>query len=357
MILIVCGTFDDIGGKSSGYAEKLFADIIAKNKVDFINGSNFDKLLNIDFMKYQIIIWFADIPNSAPKIINTIKLKNPKCMLITSKRNVDEKYKPFDLIERALNSKSNLLVEFTCNHGKVSATLWDALGNVYLNKCEDIHRTAQALSEKIFDFGRVRRIASKKIGEATSVPNESRFFALARQYADKFHSLVHAVNTSRFVGNLSFRCQHGFPSFKSNDLVYVSRRNIDKRGIDQEGFVPVSTKSFSPIKYYGLNKPSVDTPIQVLLYDMMPKIKYMIHSHAYIKNAEFTDNIVPCGDLREVWKVRDALVRSGTVVENVECFTVNLKGHGSLIGSSSVESLQDIDYYARPIPEYLDIPN
>lgn len=352
MILVTCGKFDDFGGKPSGYASKLFSNFAPNDKIKIINGGNFDSLTNIDFSKYRVVIWFADIPNDKKKIVNTIKIINPKCMLISSKFN-NGNYEPFDLVKRALDSKSNLLVEFNNSDDVIKATLWDALGNVYLNNSDNIDNVRKFIKNRIEDFGRVKRIASVQVGDSEDIPDQKDFFDLAKDYADKFHDLVHAVNTSRFMGNLSFRCQSGFPSFRGKNRLYISKRNIDKRSIDKDGFVAVDSNDFFPVKYYGTNKPSVDAPIQLALYNMMPKINYMLHAHVYIHGSDFTDRFVPCGDFREVWKVRDVLSSDDVFVDEIDFFSVNLYGHGSIIGSHDVDSLRDIDYYARPMPEYV----
>lgn len=40
--------------------------------------------------------------------------------------------------------------------------------------------------------------------------------------------------------NVSFRCEKGFPSFRDKNIIYVSKRNMDKRMIGKEGFVAVN---------------------------------------------------------------------------------------------------------------------
>jgi hypothetical protein len=86
------------------------------------------------------------------------------------------------------------------------------------------------------------RIQSKKIGERIEVPNEEDFFKIIRKYANVFHELIHAhpEATNRFFGNASFRCEHCFPSFKvSENIIFVSRRNVGKRLIGKDRFVGV----------------------------------------------------------------------------------------------------------------------
>lgn len=345
--IIVAGRFDDQGGRESGYVKALVRHF--PSQVYVVNGGYWEDLLKIDLTKYKLICWFADVPNDKIKIVNNIKSKNPKCILVTSKQNHNYQYEPLDIIERALKTKSNLLVEFKKYNGTVSATIWDALGNVYIKESTNIESVANTLLFRIHTVQQSKRVNSEQIGEAKEIPDEFAFFNIAKECANRFHHLIHAVNTGRFVGNLSFRCGHGFPSFKKDGLIYVSRRNIDKREIGKDGFVAVDVHSEDPIRYYGDHKPSVDTPIQVRLYKIFP-VKYMLHSHVYILNAPFTNQVVPCGDIREVDEICK-VVTMDSFAKN-KMFVVNLLGHGSLIGVIDVKQFSNLEYVARKVPEY-----
>ena len=83
----------------------------------------------------------------------------------------------------------------------------------------------------------------------------------------------------------------------------MSRRNVDKRYIEQEAFVPCYMDDTGNVLYYGPYKPSVDTPIQVRLYKYFPRINYMLHSHVYVKGAPFTSKAIPCGGIQEVTEI------------------------------------------------------
>jgi hypothetical protein len=72
----------------------------------------------------------------------------------------------------------------------------------------------------------------------------------------------------------------------------------------------------------------------------------MLHSHAYIENAPFTGKIVPCGAVEEAEEIIN-LFPDGESVN----FSVNLKGHGSLILASDVKYLKNISYIPRDMPE------
>ena len=49
--------------------------------------------------------------------------------------------------------------------------------------------------------------------------------------------------------------------------------------------------------YYG-EKPSVDTPIQIKLFNYYHNVNYMVHGHVYVDNAKMTEHKIPlwlCG--------------------------------------------------------------
>jgi hypothetical protein len=147
------------------------------------------------------------------------------------------------------------------------------------------------------------------------------------------------------LGNASFRCESGFPSFRGKGKIYVTRRNIDKRNLGINSFVAVEDTP-EHVSYYGDDKPSVDTPIQLALYKTLPRINFMIHSHAYIYGAPMTKKIIPCGVLEEIeeilWAIPDG---------DLNWFFVNLLGHGSICAGVQSRMLGNVKYYAREVPE------
>ena len=126
----------------------------------------------------------------------------------------------------------------------------------------------------------------------------------------------------------------------------MHERNVDKKTLCSEEFVEAEFGS-SVIEYFGKNKPSVDTPIQLLLFAYFRNIKYMIHGHVYVEDAPITKNKVPCGFLEEVVDVL-AVIND----PNIEQFAINLRGHGCLIACKDLSFFNSIRLEARPFPEY-----
>lgn len=359
-ILAVGGKVDEKSGKSSGYMSWLFEFIKArlspKDLESFtgVNGATYEGLRQISTIadKYDVVLWFADVNNSLPKLLPKIKEVNPKCILVSSKNNIDEKYSFHHLIARSLKNKSNLFLEFKKNdEEKYTASIFDPLGNAFILNCDNIEIVANRLVDRLEQLIKFSRVSSINVGDKINIPDNEyiiNFISMAKNYATKFHELVHSENQDRYLGNLSFRCEYGFPSFKYNNIMFISKRNIDKRDINvNDGFVAVSLDNTKVVEYFGENKPSVDSPIQVNLYNMYPNVRFMLHSHTYIQWAPFTRKIVPCGALEEVDEIVNIFPQL-----SIDNFIINLRGHGSLVLGKDVEFFKNINYIARPTPEY-----
>ena len=350
--LMVGGQFNDVGGKPSGYIFKLFNALLVMNpKGKLINGGLFndlrDKLDDPNFLNdYNVVFWFANVPNDKPKIVYLIKEFHQRIMLITSKRNNNE-YSYLELIGRALKTKSNLLVNFDQSLSSITASIIDPLGNIFCQS-DNIDHVAAALYKRVFELMKFTRVASVQFSEeGPEIPDQPEFFEIARGYGQQFHDLIHAQDTTRFLGNVSFRCEAGFPSFRGEQgICYVSKRNIDKRDLNKTGFVAVKTRRYQ-VGYYGPNKPSVDTPIQLKLYEYYKDILYMVHSHVYIWTAPFTKTVIPCGALEEFFEIIQEYPN-----RNSSNFCINLKGHGSIVLAKDLDYLKKVQYAERKIPEW-----
>jgi hypothetical protein len=352
-ILIVGGTFDDEGGKSSGLIRKI-ADSFRSLDIEITlnNGGYFDELKSImsNIGEEDVVFWMANVPNSKEKSRN-IKELYPRKYLVMSKRNNGE-YSFQEMINRALGQKANLMLEFTKTSSKISMRVFDPLGTVWCDFTNDVNLVTKSIKKRLDYIMNVTRTPTHLLKDSCPLVPETaeltEFYSLIKNYAETFHSLISPEKgVTRFLGNSSFRCQRGFPSFRYNDLIYVSRRNIDKRYIGKDGFVP-TVLSEGNVMYWGNYKPSVDTPIQVRLYNELPNINFMLHSHVYLKDAPYTGIAVPCGALEEVEEILK-LIKD----RNIEYFEINLIGHGCLVFAKNVEQIKGIEYMARPMPEVI----
>ena len=368
-ILFVGGTWDNKCGKPSKIVNK-FAQYF--EITDLYNGGNYNNLEKIinTVTNYNIIIWWPNVNNDLPKIRN-IKEINPKAMLISSKRNIDNKYSFQDLVERALMSKSNLIVEFSDKNNKYFIRLFDPLGNVWYEGLE-IKECSSVIKNRLDFIKNITRQSSTSSEENSgalawffnmfkqemyksdyilNIPEKKEFLNLIRKYAYIFASATFETkDVKRFLGNASFRCPKGFPSFRDGKYIFVSKRNVNTEFITIDDFVPVYYED-NKLYYCGNAKPSVDSPIQVRLYYKLPNINYMIHSHCYIENAPYTEMSVPCGTIEEVDEIVNVIRNYYNNDFNKNAYFINLKGHGSIMMSNNTQQLENINIIGRKLPE------
>lgn len=374
-ILFVGGTFDESYGKKSSLVETFFTEINCRidAELTLYNGGNYyslEKILN-SVTDYDIVFWWANIPNNNLPKIRNVKEINNKTMLISSKRN-DGKYSFGELINSALMLKSNLVVEFSKTEiDKFKMRVFDPLGNVWFEGYE-VKDCVKNLLDRILFLKSITRQNTVKVEDDTNLglawyfdqfvqenyksdkkvelKNENEFFELVKDYAEIFHEKMKLSNeVKRFLGNASFRCCKGFPSFRCGKYIFVSKRNVDKRYIDKKHFVATYLKD-NEVYYCGENKPSVDTPIQLRLYEKLKNINYIIHSHCYIKDAAFTSISLPCGAIEEVDEIISTILDT---YHSLDCdfYKINLIGHGSTIMSNDVGKLKNVEFVSRKLPE------
>jgi len=356
-IMLVGGTWSDVGGRPSSLVARMGKEIerhFGLTGSTIFNGGTFEALKGVvqAVVAYDAVVWMPNVSNHEEKLVENIKSLNPTALLVVSKRNDNDKYAFPHLVSRALKLKANMFIEICKGaDGKFIASLYDSLSNLW-EETDDFTELAKTLSlrvKQVLDFTRIR---SRSFGPAKEIPDEPEFFDACREYGEKFHEMIGVASTPRFLGNIAFRCERGFPAFLNDGIVYVSRRNVDKRHIGREGFVAINAIRSDDISlaYYGNVKPSVDSPAQVGLFKKYANIRYMMHSHVYIKDAPMTSEAMPCGALEEYPAIARIFPdRSARLV------TVNLRGHGSIVMADTVEAIRSVSYVSRPRPELQDV--
>lgn len=359
-ILMVGGNWDTENGRASSVFRKIYENLKTNNEITYYNGGSYDRLTQIyNSLKtdiYEAVFWFANVPNDLPKI-RDVKEIQPFTMLISSKRNNGE-YTQMEVVQRALAQKANLLFEFSKENDLYKIKVIDPLGCIWADSFDINEATAKAFNRLIYlkNITRQKTIKdeSKNIPEVT---DQNDFIKIIRDYANIMQTeILPMENTQRFLGNASMkvkpvytRCSKTMPSFRKDDVVFVSRRNVPKQFIELSDFVPIYLND-NNLYYYGDNKPSVDSPIQIRIYEKLPNIRYMIHFHAYIESAPYTDIAVPCGGLEEVDEVIKAIDKEyGS--RDKDLYTINLRGHGAIIMASTVDQLKNYKLIKRPMPE------
>lgn len=102
--LLVGGTFDENGGKSSYFVAQLAQFLNAT----CINGGNLSELDHIDLSPYSWLMWMPNIDNAIPKHLPHILKKYPHLHLVQSKRAIERHYTNEQIVDRLHQSGAEL---------------------------------------------------------------------------------------------------------------------------------------------------------------------------------------------------------------------------------------------------------
>ena len=296
-------------------------------------------------------------------------------MLITAKWNHRRKIPFVAMNMHTLEHKANLTLELLGNNEQLDEIhVYDPLGCSWYRG----GNLQDALIASIGRLGYLRSITRRKtipstapglmlswyfdafkVPEAPSniqitIPDEQTFVDVVTQYSDDFMRLRGQDMPLGSSGRPQVgRCLQGMPSFRCENKAFLSPRVPSQRYIRLEDFIPCYMDG-NILRYGGGNKPSVDAPIHLALYERLPNINYILHAHDYIEGAPFTTQSIPCGALEEVQEVMDAIVAYYGDT-NLPAYQINLKGHGSLLMASTVAGLCNVHYIKRQLPESMEV--
>lgn len=332
-ILLVGGDWD----RASGRPSYLIKSLILPG-VEILNGGNINELRNMDF-NYDAVIWMPNIDNSEEKILPVIKKRNPALLLVQSK--CGRQYSTFELIKRLLSSHS--CMGLIVSDDKQFSVI-DPLGNQWIEGV-GVQAAMDVIMKQLLDLGSMTRQRTNNIVGTIDFDVTDEFLGTVHSTGKKFATRIDAINKDRFLGNASTRCSYGFPSARLTNHIAVSKRNVNKEIISKDQFV-AATLVEGNVYYVGDCKPSVDTPIQLALYERYPNVHYMIHGHCYVEGAPYTKKHVPCGYLEEVDQVLEAIPNTTTAN-----FVVNLLGHGCLICADNMEFIEKQKFQSKPLLE------
>lgn len=333
--MIVGGNFGN-PPKESGIVGKLTEGVLRladESDVTVIfNGGTLEQLPhNIDS---DLIIWMPNISNETEK---NYPVKKKGAVLICSKV-MREGYRRQDAVARIFKMHGNAVIAiYDLPDGRKSFKLIDALNNIHWEG-DDIEGLAHAIKEfykwtkSAVRIGTIRD--DSPVVKHTVFRPDGAFELL--ELNDKLAKFIQTSCDDRFFGNLSTRCQKLFPSEKDFPGIYVSPRNCDKEKLCVYDMVYVTPD----MRYSGDNKPSVDTPVQMRIYQVNPDVRYMIHGHAFITREDVpeTSRYYLCGDVREaddvLYNIMDTDVR--------KYGAINLKNHGFLLYSDTLENMEKL---------------
>lgn len=282
------------------------------------------------------MIWMPDIRNEEPK---HYPIKKVGDVLICSKV-MREGYTRLDAVSRIFKMQGNAVICIYKDETPFRFELIDALGNIWCSTTE-ISVLCKAINDLYKQTRESVRLGSVHVNRLDGYPRDRDSIRYLIRANQALKDKIMESCGNRFFGNISTRCQNLFPSCSGTGVVFVSPRNCDKTGLTAEDMVPCYLED-SLVCYGGQMKPSVDTPIQIALYNQLPGIKYMIHGHAFLKPGSYSFDVSEtneyrfCGDYRE----KDLILK--VIPEGSEYGVVNLKNHGFLIYSSNEDQLKEI---------------
>jgi ribulose-5-phosphate 4-epimerase/fuculose-1-phosphate aldolase len=330
--IVVGGNFGETP-KASSVALKLSEQLNS----DLINGGSINELRAASLLTaYDLIIWAVNVDNEVEKIY---PIKKTGAVLICTKA-MRESSNLGSAVSRIFKMNANAVISIDTSITPFYFYLIDALGN---NWCSTPYTDVLAAKiQELYDWSKgsirikstpVKQITTQLWNNSQTTKNTlDHLCDIVKTVADK----VELERGGRYFGNVSTRCAKMFPSVRrtdDNDLIAVSARNTPKDRIRPEDFV-FTELGDNEVYYEGDRKPSVDTPVQLHLYQKLKHINFMIHGHAYIQGAPFTEHYYPCGDLREVEAIEEI------IDDQKIAFRINLRNHGFLIAASDLIALR-----------------
>jgi len=367
-VLLLLGKWTKEGRKEKGDKQDNVVKVVKRNygDINVYNGGDTNELARIigNENYYDLIFWFVeDIDDK--KVIYSIKQNNAKTILIVYEKVENELF--VASLNKVFKIKINILIQN--NNGKYTTT--DPLGNIWYegNNIVDAIQASIDRTEFLNSITRESTIqADEQVGSLAWYFNqfkqdfikddeitkekveEEKLISVVKRYAHIFtRETAHSNEVDKILENSAMRCIKGMPSFRKNNIIFVSKRTVEHKYIENDDFIPMINRG-GKLYYQGKFKPAVDSPIHIKLYEHFPNINYIIHSHCYIDGAVFTSKNYPCGAIEEVSEILKTVKKHYNTFDN-NFYMINLIGHGSYVLGNSVKYLENINYIGRKIPE------
>jgi hypothetical protein len=319
-VLIVGGTWDKRGGRKSSVV-----DILAEEMDAFtMNGGHVRDLPTDIPAEFDLIIWMPNVSNEETR---WYPQKKTGQVLVISKV-MRSGYTKADSVSRIFKMHANAVIEIYMWSTRFDFALRDAMANIWRSPTSRITELAEGLMELYRWTKGSLRVRSERVDRQQNI---HLFMELNHQIADRVQNSI----GERYFGNISTRCQSMYPGVRAGACILISPRNTDKRHLNVEDMVAVTSSETSELEpvvnYWGPRKPSVDAPVQLTLFENYPSLNFIIHGHAHVKDAPTTPNYYPCGDLREALELLPMMGDS--------CGAINLRNHGFILYSETIEEM------------------
>lgn len=292
--------------------------------------------------------------------LSNLKEKYQKIMLI----GISQGNTIFENIQYTIQKKLNL--GFIINNNTI--TIIDPLGNIWYQG-NDKTKAIESAKNRLLYLKKITRQStfesnkslmlnwyfnSFKLNEepikgTISETIEPNFLNLIHKYSKQIYPMMGADLSKD--NHPKIRCAKTMPSFRKNRKIFVSKRETPYTFLETEDFTETELSN-NKIFYKGKDKPAVDTPIHIKIYEYLPQINYIIHTHTYIKDAPTTSISNPCGAIEEFDEIKK-VIKEYYQDSTLNQYKINLKGHGSITLAHSLAELENIQYINRPLPEIM----
>lgn len=329
-----------------------------KSKIMSILAENFEAYTLINGGEYEdlpkntstdLTIWAPNIDNNFPKQYPF--KNNTKDVLIITKRVRTEEDTNLKAVSRIFEAHANAVIVIYEAKNGFRFKLIDSLNTVWCDV-----EMLNVLANTIVNFYnfckssvRVKSVSLQVETDTDTKPeNLQEFIEINKTLAEH----IQVSCGQRFFGNLSTRCSNLFPTMRGSKIfsggMWVSPRNSNKENISVEDMIYCHfNDKLIIVEFAGKQKPSVDSPIQLKIYEACPQVNFMIHGHAFVIGAEETNKYYLCGDLREV---PEAI----KLIDDNSFGAINLKNHGFLLYADTLKNLKNIIKYLKFSYTYKD---
>lgn len=317
---------------------------ISFRRFDLVNGGDLLFLLRQNLDDYDIVFWLPDANENTEAPICEIKMQYPNIILVASVDNRNKRYSEKELISISRKLNADIVIEMSEMEYDASYTnfrLYDSMGFISYrsNNISWLANQIMALLNQYLSAnktkmyrlpdGKYSNINVNICGKIDDLP----------EYLDSIKEIAGTANIKSCSARFENDATSAFMSdsdtdmsmIDASDLKYVTREHRkDGKNI---------------CRYTGSKLPAPDCPVHLSLYEEFPNIRFITHSHDY---AETSDITVHTFSSCEFTNIIDDILRKIKKNSRAETsYIINLKGHGSIIMSSSPCAIKEVAF--KPI--------
>jgi len=359
--IIIGGSWGEKSGRPSIFTDTFAKGAVVSKKfkeIVLLNGGAIDEIVSMVEKVgggAKSLIWI-------PESTTDLSIIRPHCdediILLTKEINDSGKLSPQSILTNGILSESDLVMEVTTQHGVTRARLVDVLGNQWRGSTNDFSNIGCSASNRIndlIDMSKKSLVKPAKMSDKSDVPEEKddfkKFIKVVREKFDFIskEGMFTKQFSRLFSGSASIRMYDlSLGINNAKELNYSSILHTDMSEICAKDFVRSGIKEWKSW-FIGTNLPNENATVQLKLLSILPRVNFVVHAHAYVYNAHFNNNIVPCGSYHEIKEIVEVIKKHS--LNKLSCFSVNLIGHGSTTVCNNPDELESVTFVSRTLYE------